>query len=237
MKKILIILFLIVFIYIFGVDTELTLSYYMYDGDGTYTVARDNTDASNDSSGSVRAGQNTNFNVYRGYLEVPIPALSSVTSCFLHLYGDDDDSATDYDIMLYEGTWVLGLVKGDFNEFDGWRAENTHNGTSLTDGWNTSGMVVDGWNIIEFNAAGRAAVLAAEQTTMRICVVSSEDVARSQPTGDEVVVFNSISAEGKEPFLRISSSAAYTGTACGVNNPAGVCGVAKAQIKNFCGVE
>ena len=39
------------------------------------------------------------------------------------------------------------------------------------------------------------------------------------------------------PFLRINESAVYTGTVAGVDNPANVSGVGKANVKNVSGVE
>jgi len=176
----------------------------MYDGEVVYANSRDSENASNDSNGSLTVGQETGYKVHRGFIEVPIPALESVESCYLYVYGKTDASTTDFNIMLYEGDWVLGLARADINNFDGWRAANTHNGTSLTDGWNTSNMTEDNWHIIEFNAAGRAAVLAAAETTMEICMVSSKDVSNTAPEGNEYVAFDAISASGTEPFLSIN---------------------------------
>ena len=218
-----------------GQDATATLSYYMRDQDATYTTARDNISASNNSSSGPWAGQNTDFNVYRGYLEFPIPALGSVTSCYLYVYGKTDNSTTDFNIALFTGSWS-SMATSEWDQFDGWTSGSAHTGTNLTDGWNTSNFTV-GWNIIELNANGRAAILAAAETTIKIAMISGEDVSRSEPSGDEYVAFEAIAASGKEPFLRINGAATYTGTACGLDNPANVCGVAKANLANFIDVE
>jgi len=234
MKKLLLLLLLLPRIS-WGQDATATLSYYMRDQDATYVTARDNISASNNSSSGPWAGQNTDFNVYRGYLEFPIPALGSVTSCYLYVYGKTDNSTTDFDIALFAGSWS-SMATSEWDQFDGWTAGSAHTGTNLTDGWNTSNFTV-GWNIIELNAAGRTAILGAAETTIKIAMISGEDVSRSEPTGDEYVSFESISESGKEPFLRINGASTYAGTAFGVDAPANVCGVAKANLKNFIGVE
>jgi hypothetical protein len=183
-------------------DVTATLSYQMRDQDATYVTARDNISASNNSSGGAKVGQNTDFNVYRGYLEFPIPALSSVASCYLYMYGSADNSTTDFVITLFTGSWS-SMATSEWDQFDGWTSGSAHTGTDLTDGWNTSGYST-GWNIIELNADGRAAIFAAKETTIKIAVISGEDVSRSQPSDDEYVEFESKDDAGKEPFLRIT---------------------------------
>ena len=182
-------------------DATATLSYYMRDQDGTYTTARDNISASNNSSSGPWAGQNTDFNVYRGYLEFPIPALVSVSACTLYVYGKEDNSATDFDIALFAGSWS-SMATSEWDQFDGWTSGSAHTGTDFTDGWNTSGFSV-GWNAIILNAAGRTAILNAAETTIKIAMISGEDVSRSEPSGDEYVSFESMSVSGKEPYLKI----------------------------------
>jgi len=235
MKRLIILFLLSLSCFAHGQDATATLSYYMRDQDGTYVTARDNISASNNSSGGPWCGQNTDFNVYRGYLEFPIPALGSVTSCYLYVYGKTDNSTTNFDIALFTGSWS-SMATSEWDQFDGWTSGSAHTGTNLTDGWNTSNFTV-GWNIIELNADGRAAILAAAETTIKIAMISGEDVNRSEPTDDEYVAFESIAVSGKEPFLRINESAVYTGTVAGVDNPANVSGVGKANVKNVSGVE
>ena len=197
-----------------GADATGTLSYKMYDRDGTYNTARDNGDADSNSSGGCSVGQKTTFDVIRGYMEFPIPALSSVASCYLYTYGDADNSTTDFDIELFTGSWI-SMATSQWDAFDGWTAGSAHTGTNLAESWNTSSFSV-GWNIIELNAAGRAAILAAQGTTIKIAMVSAEDVSRSEPTGDEYVSFESIASAGEEPFLRITETAAADATLEGV---------------------
>ena len=130
--------------------------------------------------------------------------LSSVTSCFLHTYGETDLSTTNFDIALFSGSWS-SMAVGEWDQFDGWTSGSAHTGTNLANTWNTSSFSV-GWNIFEFNAAGRATILSAKNTTFKIAMISGEDVSRSEPTDNEYVSFESIAASGKEPFLRINTS-------------------------------
>ncbi len=235
MKKILIIMLLFGSILIYGNDVTGTSSYYMRDQDATYNTARDNISASNNSSSGPWAGQTTEFNVYRGYLEFPLPALASVASCYLYVYGKEDYSTADFDIALFTGSWASTAVT-EWDQFDGWTSGSAHTGTNLTDGWHTSSFTVD-WIVIELNAAGRAAILAAAETTIKIAMLSGEDVSRSEPAGNEYITFESTNTSEKEPFLRIGTSAGWTGTFCGIDEPANVCGVSKATLKNVNGVE
>ena len=198
-----------------GADATATLTYNMYDANGIYAVARDNISASNNSSGGADVGQDTGFKVRRGYLEFPIPVVSAVASAYLHIYLDTDTSTTDFDINLYLGSWS-SMATNEWDQFDGWTSGSAHTGTNLAETFNTSSLVA-GYNIIELSAAGRAAILSASNTTIKIAMVSGEDVSRSQPTGDEYVAFESKNAAGKEPFLRITETAASTdGTFSGV---------------------
>lgn len=198
-----------------GADTTATVTYNMYNRNGTYTTARDAVSATNNSSGGARVGQNTSFDVIRGYLEFPIPALSSVASCSLFMYGDTDNSTTDFVVDLFTGSWA-STATTEWDQFDGWVSGSAFTGTNLTDGWNTSGFSV-GWNEIVLNAAGRAAILAAQGTTIKIAVISANDVSRAQPSGDEYVSFESKAAVGKEPYLSITEMAASTPTMTGVS--------------------
>jgi len=235
MKILLIALLLFGSILLYGNDVTGTSSYYMRDQDVTYTTARDNVSASNNSSSGPWAGQTTEFNVYRGYLEFPLPAMTSVASCYLYVYGKEDHSTTDFDIALFTGSWASTAVT-EWDQFDGWTSGSAHTGTNLTDGWNSSNFDTD-WIIIELNADGRAAILAAAETTVKIAMLSGEDVSRSEPTADEYITFESVTSSGKEPFLRIGTSSGWTGTFCGIDEPANVNGILKANLKNVNGVE
>ena len=235
MKTILVVILVLLCFELYGTDVEATLTYYMYNRDATYVTSRDDVTAMGNSSSGPKVGQNTTFDVIRGYLEFPIPTIGSCASCTLYVYGKTDYSTDDFNTMLYTGSWE-NTQTTSWELFDGWVSGSAFTGTSLTDGWNSSNFTV-GWNTIVFNEAGRDSVLAYSNSTIKIAVISAEDASRSQPTAAESLEFESIAATGKEPFLRIGTTAGYTGTVNGVDEPANISGVLKATVKNVNGVE
>jgi len=239
MKKVIIILMLWCTV-ANAVTGTCTLTYWIRNSEATYAATRDDASGSNDSSAGPQVGQATGFNVHRGYLHFDIPALENCTSCYLYMYGKSDNTTTDFQIMAYAGEWAGNPSSAEWDEFDGWTSGSPHTGTTFIDvgEWSTSELIIDGWNVIELNASGRAAVLAAAEGELKIALISKEDTDRSEPTDDEYCQFEGFSSD-YPPYLRINDpiGTGYTGTACGLDNPANVCGVAKADLANFIGVE
>jgi len=188
----------------FAVTGTVTSTYNIYDTEATYAAVRDSTQGSNDSSSGPKVGQTTAYRVYRGYLNVTIPALASCTSAYLYLYGDGDNSTTDFEIMAYLGQWSGTVSSAEWELWDGWTSGSAHTGTTFIDigEWSTSSYVI-GWNIIELNAAGRAAVLAAQGGTLMIALISKEDTDYDAPSNDEWVSFDGLGDE-KAPYMRIN---------------------------------
>jgi len=174
--------------------------------DVTVNVYDSATEASgtNDPSSGPQVGQTTAFRIIRGYLNVTIPALGSCTSAYLYLYGKVDYSTTDFQIMVYEGAWAGTVSSAEWEQWDGWVPDGPHTGTTFVDigEWSTSEFVV-GWNVIELNAAGRAAVLAAQGGTLQLALISKEETDYSQPTDNEYVTFEGLAGE-LDPYLRIN---------------------------------
>ena len=181
--------------------------YTLRNADATYTTARDDTDASNDSNGNFRVGQATGFNIDRAFAQFTIPALDSCATAVLYLWGDEDNSTTDFYMQIFTADAGGSFSKVDFDTFDGWTSGSAHTGTSLIDAgeWSSVDMVVDNWNRIEFNAAGRAAVFASADSILQIAMLSKEDVDRSEPTDSEQVVFKT-RTEHYAAFLRINDT-------------------------------
>ena len=181
-----------------------TVTYWIRNGEATYAATRDDASGSNDSSGGPQVGQATGFNVHRGYLHFTIPALTSCTSCYLYMYGDTDNSTTDFQIMAYLGEWADNPSSVKWDEFDGWEASGAYTGTTFipVGTWSSSDFVV-GWNALEFSGDGLAAVLAASESTLKIALISKEDVDDSEPTDNEYVSFEGV-ASGTPPYLMIN---------------------------------
>jgi hypothetical protein len=242
MKKLLLILFLCIPLFAYATETNVTATNdgYILCTNETYTVSRDATDGTSTSSGNVIFGQNsTDFMVIRSFLSFSIPSMSAITSCSLYLKGAGADYSDDnFDIYIHSSTYS-SIATTDFELFDGWTSGASHTGTVLNDAWNSSSFLVNDWIHIDFNAAGKAAVLAAQGSTLKICIISKEDFDRSEPMDKEYLSFTSSLTEGSEPYLALNytESSGYTGTAMGLATPANVMGVVAASLLNFIGVE
>ena len=205
MKKLLLLLLLFILPFIAIAETgTCTLTYWIRNNEATYAATRDDASGSNDSSAGPQVGQATGFNVHRGYLHFDIPALASCTSCYLYMYGDGDNSTTDFEIMAYLGEWDGDPSSSEWDEFDGWEASGAYTGTSFIaiGTWSSSDFVV-GWNVLELNPDGCAAVLAAAEGELKIALISKEDVDNSEPTDNEYVSFEGF-ASSFPPYLTIN---------------------------------
>ena len=110
-----------------------TVTYNIRNGEATYTATRNDVSGSNDSSGGPIVGQNADFKVWRGYLHFDVPAMGSCTSCYLYMYGDTDNSTTDFEIMAYLGEWAGNPSNTEWDEFDGWESSGSYTGTTFID--------------------------------------------------------------------------------------------------------
>jgi len=144
-----------------------------------------------------------NFYLWRDFLSFVLPEMTAVTSVSLFLDGVSNSSDTDFDIYIFTSTYTNPLEVGDWGLFDGHQATGAYNGTILNDAWNSADYS-DNWNEITFNADGRAAVLAAQGTTLKIVLISKEDYSSDQPGDDEYVIFSTTIHEGLEPYLKIT---------------------------------
>lgn len=149
------------------------------------------------------------YYIYRSFGSFALPEMSSVSACSLFLNGYGDYSDTDFDIYIHTSTHSDPLVKADFDLFDGHQATGSYNGTVLNNSWNSVDYSAD-WNEIVFNGAGLTAVLAKQNDTFNIVVISKEDYGNSTPTNQEKVTFNQSSIGGSEPYLSITYTQAIT---------------------------
>ncbi len=144
-----------------------------------YATARI-TPADSLSNSAITVGQYkgiTNYNVYRGFLQFFIPTLASVEDAYITLEGDTDSSSVDFEIYLYEGTWN--------NATYGVNMFQSYNATQLNETFETGtgkNFTTSGSNYIRFNRAGRDLIKNSYSgTTLRLMLVSKEDVDSSQP--------------------------------------------------------
>lgn len=246
MKKILLILLCICLpTFSAELSVEATNDGYVSATGDVYNTVRDVVDGTSTSSSNVVVGQiktvSPVFGVYRGFLSFSLPDMSAVASCSLYLKGTGADYSDDnFNVYIHTSDYGGSIANASYNNFDGWTAESAHTGTVLNDAWNSSSFLVNDWIHIDFNAAGLAALLAAEGTTFEIALVSEEDYNRSEPADKEYVTFTNSSHEGAEPYIALDYTAGeggFTGTVCGVATPLNVCGVPSGSLANFNGVE
>jgi len=212
--------------------------------DASYATARD-TDLSESGGTTYMAvgqrGASSTFQVMRSFFIFAIPAATDISACTFSLNGGTNESDVEFDFMLFTAPTALPtLADEDYSHFSGRQTAGAHDGTNIIDGYNSASFSGD-WNVFNLNADGLAAILAAQGGNIALCLISSEDYINSSPgaTDNEYITFDALDDVGLEPHLDIIYSAltGYAGTACGINNPANVCGVPKANLANFIGVE
>ena len=128
------------------------------------------------------------YQIWRDYFYFDtssIPASATITLATLSLYGQTDDSVTDFLITIQNGQ-VAGqdhyphspLVVADYD-----KTFYAGDGGSLT----TLGFLLNNYNVITLNATGRSWINIGAGATTKLCLRSSLDIAGTAPTGDEYV--------------------------------------------------
>jgi len=175
----------------------------IYKSDNIYNTARDATDGTNAVTNFLQVGQRPGTPIYvnRVFLSFAIPKIGTCLSGSFFINGSTDISTDNFDIYIHTSTYTA-IQTADFELFDGWTSGSAHDGTILNDSWNSDDYSV-GWNECVFNAAGLAAILAKQNGTFKIVLISKEDYDRSAPANDERIVFNSSEAVGFEPYLSL----------------------------------
>jgi len=177
--------------------------YILKDGEAVYLDAHDaavGNDVDNDYS--VYLGQYPAlFHVARGavmFSLATIPPGADILSATLSLYGENDTSTTDFDVVLVSGADLADtLVLADFGDL---LDEITSFGS-----FNTSAFVLEDWNVITLNATGIAVLQAAIGGTVRFGVRSSLDISATPPAGQDFVYFYGTDATAsKKPKLTIT---------------------------------
>ena len=161
----------------------------VYDSSRAETLA-DSIDGSINAIGQVKDG--INFRNARSAIEFRL--LSSYPAALrdtLYMVCVADSSVTNFNINLYEGTWHENNLDLPHYSFNGWQTGMTaYNGTILNNTFTTQAppFVPNPMKIV-FNAAGVALHNANRDAgdTLRIELVSAEDVAASQPTTSEYI--------------------------------------------------
>lgn len=198
----------------FPVTVDPTTSYNFIAGSSGYVV-KDATDTYSNVRNSTTGSGATAYPLYidndlisagryvvsRSFMAFPIPLMATISACSLYVDGNSNSSDTDFNVNIYGArSYRSTVTTADFNKFNGWASSGAYGGTILNDTWNTASYS-DNWNTLVFNAAGRDSVLAAKSDTLWIALLSSRDVAATQPSGIESISF---SGTGTVPYLSIT---------------------------------
>jgi hypothetical protein len=172
----------------------------IYGQNADYATAR--TTATNGEWGDwFGVGQkfgSSQYTVYRGFLRFDtsrIPDTATILSAKLCLYGDWDQSTTDFVIRIQKWTGNTPINTGDYNQFDGVNYDDGNYNTANFDDWAWNNITITNFSII--NVAGDTL----------ICLRSSRDINADTPTGVEFVQFFTKDWLGDKPaFLEITYS-------------------------------
>jgi hypothetical protein len=152
----------------------------------------------------------TSNTVWRSFLQGIIPAMSAAISASLFLSGNSNNADTTTGLHILGGSQSDPLVVTDFHAFDGFTAGAPHTGTKLNEAWDSTQYHgigdPDPWNELVFNAAGIAAIFAAAGTTMKLCLISSQDYDNDIPpaTHEYLAFYSSGMGDAKVPFIRLT---------------------------------
>ncbi|MCX6787065.1 MAG: hypothetical protein NTY93_00885 [Candidatus Kaiserbacteria bacterium] len=154
------------------------------------------------------------YQTLRSFLSFAIPnTVGNIVSASLLLEGKEDNTTSDFTLVVYASTYSNPLVKEDFDLFTGHQASGTYNGTNLISQWVTSSFSAT-WNTITFGTSGLTALTAAKNGTFKIALLSSRDVTSTAPTDGvyEFLSFEPTTTAGKEPYISITFAVAPTVT-------------------------
>ncbi len=135
-----------------------------------------------------------------------IPNVLSVTSGSLYIYLDEDHSDTDFAIRILRSFFYDSSVKVAFNDFYGWDTSGAYNtdSTMVDTPINTSTMSAGTWVTFPFGSTGLTVIdgiVTGAYDTLKITMLSEEDVTESAPTDGEWVLFSGSTDAGEEPYI------------------------------------
>ena len=168
---------------------------YLYDNGTVYATVQGDTSANNSpiDNGTVstilgqlyRAAPPPNYHIYRAALffnTSSIPDDATITSSTLSLYGDNDLSTTDFNIVVTSGGATYPHNPMEVGDYSIAHYSSTGNAT-----FSTSGYDAAGWNVLTLNSTGLTWI--SKTGTTKFLLASSRDIAVSTPTGEERVTY------------------------------------------------
>lgn len=150
-----------------------------------------------DSIGTIgmSVGQNTGMSVFRSHYDFKsLLSTANIDGGSLYVYINTDQSDTDFDVRLYQSSWMRNLaVDYRHTMFNGWQpGELLYAGTEHATAVGTSG-ISDPF-ILVLNAAGLSYYNSkrASADTTRWSLISSRDCGANEPTGLELISLSNV---------------------------------------------
>lgn len=190
-------------------------SYQIQNQNAVYLTSRNGTTGDYAGTQSLVGQLTANYAVKRIAFYCPVPAFSldtiMIDSIRIGADGIDDGGGT-WTANVYSGNVETGGVTpytAAFNDFDGWGATGAYTGTILSNNW-TSAIYSSDWNYFVFNSAGEDTVVAHQGDTLNVMILSNEDAAASQPSGNEYAGFTSATMKLEIFYTLLFRSTALT---------------------------
>ena len=175
----------------------------------TYLTARSTSNTFADTAAFVNVGQITTFKVWRGYLKFDTSTIGAIMTVILNnltLVCTSDGTNEDYDLIIKKQNWGVG---GDGNDpmapgtreaaYDGCLAAAADDNI-----WrNTNGMSIN----TQYTSGNLSTVWVNKIGNTYYSLISSEDVAASEPTDSEYAQYGS--QENTTPAYRPVLTAVY----------------------------
>lgn len=132
--------------------------------------------------------------------------MTACSGASIKLYGSNNLTDVEFDIWIVPAS-SYSIDTDDYSNFPGRTTGSAHTSTKLNDTFNTTSFAVSSYNTITFNAAGRAAILAAQGGTLRVAFLTSYDYSNTAPAAGDGRVYWTSSGQGDEytdPYLSIT---------------------------------
>lgn len=132
--------------------------------------------------GQAEYGGQTLYQILRCFLffdTSSIPINSIITSATLSIYGKDDYSDTDFDIVIQNGQPTYPSDTVELSDYNYLYYQGSSSGGSLS----TSGFNTGGYNDITLNLNGLLWIV--KNGTTKLCLRSSKDISNTAPTADK----------------------------------------------------
>jgi len=168
---------------------------YIYSRDSLYSVARGSTTGNSSGTTLLWFGQNDNLGgdnfisrAFFTFVFSDIPGSAIIDSAKIVLDGNNANYGTHFWYNIYVATYS-SIATSEFDAFIGWQSGvQTYTGDSLAFSLYT-GDYSDGDNVMYMRQSGLDSITAHIGDSLKLVILSREDVVASEPTNNEHVRF------------------------------------------------